>query len=164
MAICAITKYLPHCGGVVAKMFNTTNTTVYRIRHRLSNPWQTEKFDILPEEEQRALYDSLQEKFHLIEQKYANMTWRRTRRTLSKECVFIAFIYQEYKGKLGWKAQLSQDYNIANMNTLAAPFVMKPTQIIMKNINAFLSKINFHTCVIIWKHITENLLNCWKIL
>ena len=119
MAICAITKYLPHCGGVVAKMFNTTNTTVYRIRHRLSNPWQTEKFDILPEEEQRALYDSLQEEFHLIEQKYANMTWRRTRRTLSKECVFIAFIYQEYKGKLGWKAQLSQDYNIANMNTLA---------------------------------------------
>ena len=100
-------------------MFNTTNTTVYRIRHRLSNPWQTEKFDILPEEEQRALYDSLQEKFHLIEQKYANMTWRRTRRTLSKECIFIAFIYQEYKGKLGWKAQLSQDYNIANMNTLA---------------------------------------------
>ena len=49
-------------------MFNTTNITVYRIRHRLSNPWQIEKFDVLSEEEQRALYDSLQEEFHLIEQ------------------------------------------------------------------------------------------------
>ena len=100
-------------------MFNTTNTTVYRIRHRLSNSWQTEKFDTLSEEEQRAIYDSLQEEYHLIEQKYANMTQRRTRRTLSKECVFIAFIYQEYRGKLGWKTRLSQDYNIANANTLA---------------------------------------------
>lgn len=142
-------------------MFNTTNTTVYRIRHRLSNPWQTEKFDALSEEEQRALYDSLQEEFHLIEQKYANMTRRKTRRTLSKECVFVAFIYQEY-----WdgKRNLVKIIILPIRIHWRASFVMKPMPIIMKNINAFFLKINFHTCVIIWKHITGNLLNCWKIL
>ena len=64
--MCAVIKYLPHCGGVLSELYNTSNTTIYRLRHRLSNLEQTAKFDALPEEEQRAIYDKMCQEHNLV--------------------------------------------------------------------------------------------------
>lgn len=97
-------------------MYNTSLTTIYRIRNRLSNTEQTALFDAMTEDEQKALYEDLCKKHQLVQKKYDNMAWRKTQRAIDKETVFLIYIYQEYGN--GKRCYIATDFGIKNDNVL----------------------------------------------
>lgn len=81
-------------GAVLAKLFNTTTTTISRIKKGINHCQYKQEYDSFSLEQQKQIYENFCKRTNFIELK-ANSTILTTKRKLTKEQVFMIFANEE---------------------------------------------------------------------
>ena len=112
----AVSKFYKKYGTVLAEHFNTSNTSIYRINHNTQCGLDGKEFDLLPEQEQKALADEFVQQHDLIRKRHDKIASFTAKRQFNKEQIFWVYIYQEYGN--GRSCFLSKDLEVNSCNTL----------------------------------------------
>lgn len=99
----------------LAEYFDTTSTTIFRINKNMQCAEYCQNYDALSQCEKDRIREEFLEKSRLLERKLEKTAFN-SRRTLTKEQIFIIYIYDEYGNNK--PCFVSRDFEIANCNTL----------------------------------------------
>lgn len=112
----SVILYQPTYGTVLAETFNTSNTTIYRIKHNKQCANFGVLFDALPKEKQEQIYFKTLEKYDLVAKKQTKLTHSINRRQFSKQQIYWVYIYQEFNA--GKRCYVGADIGVNSCNTL----------------------------------------------
>lgn len=114
--ICSVLEfYGKRCGTLLGNIYETSNTTIYRINHRLSHEDFSDEYRKMPESERRKLYENFCKKHNLLNKIYETQALNLIR-VVTEEQAYIIYIYQEFGN--GKRTFISADFGIQNCNVL----------------------------------------------
>ncbi len=96
LTILAVTEFQNRCGEVLAQLFNTTRTTINRIKKGVNHCEIYDEYHKMSLEERKELYKLVEKELN-IETKVLNSNKLRTKRKLTKEQVFEVLVNNEFK-------------------------------------------------------------------
>lgn len=109
-------EFMSRPGVVLAKMYETTTTTISRIKSGQSHSQYKEEYYSLPLEERKAIYKIFCDSSDFYKKK-VNTTILSSKRHLTKEQVFLVLLNKEYGVIVPWK-ELARRFHVASSNTL----------------------------------------------
>lgn len=96
-SICAALEFCPYKpGGLLAEMFDTTPTTINRIKHKVNHCHIIEEYEALSEEQRKEIYQIFEESSNFYERKLHKNAVLPLR-SLTEEKVHLIWINEEYK-------------------------------------------------------------------
>lgn len=115
-SICAALEFCPHKpGGLLAKIFDTTPTTINRIKHKVNHCHIIEEYEALPEKQRREIYQIFEESSNFYERKLHKNALTKLR-SLDEKKVHLIWANEEYKILI--KEDLYKFLGIKNSNVL----------------------------------------------
>ena len=96
LTILAVTEFQKRAGETLAKIFNTTRTTIGRIKKGVNHCEIYEEYHKMPLEERQELYNLVEKELD-IENKIYNSNKLKAKRKLTKQQVFEVLVNDEFK-------------------------------------------------------------------